>query len=222
MGVLKAVTLLSGLLGCWVYSNLPYLTPLDEIFVVGNAQGMPPGVLDKAVAGVGAKSYFSDVYFLTNRLSGTGWVRSVRVKHQYPGRWWVFYSARQPALRLSGSGMLDDEGGVMAVAVPNSCRKLPIAEVTSDRYKQAYALWKVLKIHDPAMLAKLQLIVYDADEGWVLQFAKNIKLKLGYHLQQQRLSQFLRVLKSWVKTIDDPDQVFDFRYKNGFSHKKES
>lgn len=220
MGVLKIVSLMGGLLVSWAYLNLAYLLPLQDVFVVGDVHTLPPGIVDKALVGVQAKSYFSDAGFLIKRLSDTGWVRSIRIKRQYPGRWWVFFTPRKPVLRLSTNAMLDDEGDVMSVVVPRAYRELPVVEVVGDRYKQAYSLWRVLFVHDVTMLAKLKTIGFDDDEGWVLLFSDNIKLKLGYHSQQHRLVQFLKVLKAWGKSGQVPNQVYDFRYKNGFSHKK--
>ena len=89
-----------GFFGSWMFVNMPYLMPLREVLVVGDTQSLPKGLLKKALVKIDAMSYFSSDSAVVAKLENTGWIRSVKVKRQYPGRWWLFFTVPNLLCRL--------------------------------------------------------------------------------------------------------------------------
>ncbi len=197
--------------------------PLREVLVVGDTQSLPKGLLKKALVKIDAMSYFSSDSAVVAKLENTGWIRSVKVKRQYPGRWWLFFTVRKPIMQVvDAQRMLDEDGTLMRVK-PEKCHvSLPKVYAPDEQIKQVYMFWKSISSYNHAWLQRLRVVRYHQHSGWELEFNGNIKLKLGFVALSKRLQRFLLVADKWHSYADASNQVFDFRYKNAFSHKKNS
>ena len=222
MIISRAVIVIVLASGVCSYINLPYLVPLKQAIVVGDNTVLPKNILANALSATPAMSYFSDHTYLIKALENTQWVQKVSVRKQYPGRWWLFYFPRVPVMNwVDRHALIDKDGNIMHITLPDSYRKLPEVHANIEQYKQVYALWKVISQDNHGWLDRLEAINYNAYGGWELVFSRNIKVKLGDVSTKSRLQHFLKIATLWRTAESKGGQAFDFRYKNSFSHKKD-
>jgi cell division protein FtsQ len=208
------------LLGSWLFWNMAYIFPVKQVMVVTDGLYSPPGVFEQAIASAFPFGYMDTTQKIRQVVEKTDWVRQMVVKKQFPGRWWLRITTKKPVLQWSeGRNMLDSYGHLMSVDVPKNMRGLPKAHVPLEQRRKLFQLWKLLNDHEKSLCRRLESVFFTDFEEWELAFSGSIKVKLGGLHTLERMQLFIRLVKQWDVLRSKSGHVFDFRYKNGFSHR---
>ena len=192
--------------------------PVNEISVSGVFSKLNTEELKVQIAdGVEGNFFTLSVSGLYLKLLQMPWVEQVWIHRVWPDKIKISVVEQRPVAIWKGKGLINETGELFLEDASGFEKSLPIFDVNM-RYKQEVIRW--YRDYE-TILAKYDLnitqFLLDDRKSQTLQLSNGIKLELGGTETAQRLTRFLKVLKSNLYREQERISSVDLRYSNGFS-----
>jgi len=220
--MLLACSLFAVLAGAGYYlMNLPGLFPLHNVSLNTTPRNVVP---EKVLQVLRAESQGNlitvDIDRLRRSMEKLPWVRSVKIRREFPDSLTVQIEEHQALARWNDSELVNLQGEVFAADYEQALPRFfgpegESAEVTR-RYADFSQQLDTLDLH-------VTQLVLSPRHAWQIRLSSGVVLELGREDVQQRLERFVAVYPYSLQTENDGNGAkgrlayVDLRYRNGFS-----
>lgn len=215
----KTWSIISVLVGIWIFINLSFLAPVRTVMIEGQLRDIDTHALQLFIEDWTGLHMFWQTRPLEQALENNPWVEKASVKRRFPDQISVYLQTRTAIMRWANNQyLMDNHGHVMATSTPSHLSALPIVYASPDAHKQLFVIWEQLRASKHGWYKHVSKITCSEFGDFELVFSNRIKVKLGNKHLSERLHLFMRVGNLWQVLQDQQNHVFDMRYQGSFSH----
>ena len=149
-----------------------------------------------------------------NALEDLSWVKSVRIKRNWPNAVDITVLERHELARWNDGGLIDASGELFNGAAD---KKLPVLEGPVNQHAEMVAVYlRLMKILEPFKVSVDRLIL-SRQQAWYGHLSSGLEVAMGEQNIESRLERFMRFLPDAESRFKSSIKYVDLRYTNGFS-----
>lgn len=216
--ILAMVVLISLTVWVGVVVHDPQTLPISKIRAQGTFNHVDEAMLQRAVAGIGTRGYFSvDVAQVQSRVEQLPWVKSATVRRVWPDTLAIVVQERSALARWVDGGLISRRGELFRPPETTYPQNLPQLQGPTGMHRSLVDYYRDANILLKPVALTVTKATLDARRALRLQLNNGMELVLGREDRWVRLQRFVQVYTKLLANKAPDIARIDLRYTNGLS-----
>lgn len=206
--------------GYWLYLQVtnPRAMPFRQVTVIGDAQHIPPALLETTVLSHLQGGFFSlNVAQLKQGLLTLPWVFSVSIRRVWPSRLVINVAEQKPLAQWGAYAVMNQQGVIFYPEISSIPSNLPLLFGPEDSESRVVAEYQAFNQQISGLGLTVCRLIETPRLAWRLQLSNGIEVLLGRQNIDARFAQFVQLYAEIIGSHAKQVRRVDLRYPNGLA-----